>query len=167
MITGYNSVGDMPSIPSVTRSEMIDLFEKILLLKNSDIFDQINTDDLRYVADALVEEQYLSGDIVFEKDDRGDNMYVLVDGEVGISLDKGNDRFVATLSAGECFGEMNLLDDLPRSASAVVIKDTTVLKLSQPKLRGLLVSYPELGLGMLKAMSLKLRKTTQMISNDG
>ena len=145
---------------------MIDLFEKILLLKNSDIFNQINTDDLRYIADALIEEQHLAGDIVFERDDRGDNMYVIIDGEVGISLENNQETHAITLTSGECFGEMNLLDDLPRSASAIVIKDTTVLKLSQPKLRGLLVSYPELGLGMLKAMSLKLRKTTQMVRSN-
>lgn len=136
-----------------------------MLLKNSDIFNQINTDDLRYVADALVEEKYLAGDIVFERDDRGDNMYVIIEGEVGISLNNNN-SYVTKMTAGECFGEMNLLDDLPRSASAIIIKDTTVLKLSQPKLRGLLVSYPELGLGMLKAMSLKLRNTTKMVRDN-
>jgi len=146
---------------------MIDLFEKILLLKKSDMFDQINTDDLRYVADALVEEKFFAGDIVFERDDRGDNMYVIIDGEIGIALDDTKDSYVTRLTSGKCFGEMNLLDDLPRSATAVVIKDTTVLKLSQPRLRGLLVSYPELGLGMLKAMSLKLRNTTQMVINNG
>lgn len=142
---------------------MIDLFEKILLLKNSDIFEQISTDDLRFVADALEERMYLMGDAVFEKDDRGDNMYVIVSGKIGISLDKNTDAYVATMSAGECFGEMNLLDDLPRSASAIVIEDATVLELSRPELRGLIMSYPELGLGMLKSISLKLRKTSEMI----
>ena len=142
---------------------MIDLFEKILLLKNSDIFEQISTDDLRFVADALEERVYLIGDVVFEKDDRGDNMYVIVSGKIGISLDKNTDDYVATMSAGECFGEMNLLDDLPRSASAIVIEDATVLELSRPELRGLIMSYPELGLGMLKSISLKLRKTSEMI----
>ena len=70
------------------------------------------------------------------------------------------------MSAGECFGEMNLLDDLPRSASAIVTQDSTVLKLSQPKLRGLIMSYPELGLGMLKSVSVKLRKTSKLIQNN-
>jgi len=144
---------------------MIDLFEKILLLKNSDIFEQISTDDLRFVADALDEQLYLKGDTVFEENDRGDNMYVIVSGEVGIALGKDKNNFIATMSAGECFGEMNLLDELPRSASAIVTQDATVLKLSQPKLRGLIMSYPELGLGMLKSVSLKLRKTSKMIQN--
>lgn len=144
---------------------MINIFEKILLLKNSDIFYQVNADDLRHVADALVEENYLSGDIVFERGDRGDNMYVIIEGEIGILIEKNN-GYVTRMTAGETFGEMNLLDDLPRSASAIVIKDTSVLKLSQPKLRGLLVSYPELGLGMLKTMSLKLRSTTKMVMEN-
>ena len=47
--------------------------------------------------------------------------------------------------------------------SAIVIQSATVLKLSQPKLRGLIMSYPELGLGMLKSVSLKLRKTSLML----
>ena len=143
---------------------MIDLFEKIILLKNSDIFHHIITDDLRYIADALIEEKYFSGDIVFEKNDRGDNMYVVVTGEVGIALNNNSDDYITTIIAGGCFGEMNLLDELPRSATAIVIEDATVLRLSQPKLRGLLVSYPELGLGMLKSMSLKLRKTSNMVN---
>ena len=140
---------------------MPDLFEKILLLKKSDIFQEINTDDLRLVADVLEEENFFKGDIIFEKDDQGDYMYVIVEGCVGVSLDKDvtANNFVTMLGPGECFGEMNLLDELPRSASAVVVEDTGVLKLSKPRLRGLILSYPELGLGMLKALSLKLRKT--------
>lgn len=144
---------------------MPDLFEKILLLKNSGIFNEINTEDLRFVADVLEEEQYFEGDRIFEKNDRGEYMYFIIDGEVGIALEKNTNDFVATMTVGECFGEMNLLDDLPRSASAIVMQSTTVLKLSQGRLRGLIMSYPELALGMLKSLSLKLRETTKRINN--
>ncbi|MFC1589605.1 cyclic nucleotide-binding domain-containing protein [Pseudomonadota bacterium] len=145
---------------------MPDLFEKVLLLKSSDIFNEINTEDLRFVADALEEERFFAGDRIFEKNDRGEYMYLIIEGEVGIALDKNSDNFVATMSVGECFGEMNLLDDLPRSASAVVVKDSTLLKLSRARLRGLIMSYPELGLGMLKSLSLKLRETTKLVTNN-
>jgi len=143
---------------------MPDLFDKVLLLKKSDIFNEINTEDLRFVADALEEEQYFSGDRIFEKNDRGEYMYLIIEGQVGIALEKNLDEFVATLSSGECFGEMNLLDDLPRSASAVVMKDVRLLKLSRARLRGLIMSYPELGMGMLKSLSLRLRETTRLVS---
>ncbi len=144
---------------------MPDLFEKVLLLKSSDIFSEINTDDLRFVADALEEEQYFSGDHIFEKNDRGEYMYLIVDGEVGIALDKNSENYIATMSSGECFGEMNLLDDLPRSASVIVLKDAMLLKLSRGRLRGLIMSYPELGLCMLRSLSLKLRETTKLVNS--
>jgi CRP-like cAMP-binding protein len=144
---------------------MPDLFEKIILLKKSDIFNEINTDDLRFVADALEEAEYFKGDRIFEKNDMGDCMYVVLSGVIGISLDEdnGGNKFIAMVREGECFGEMNLIDDLPRSASAVVVEDAKVLMLSKFRLRGLMMSYPDLGMGMLKALSLKLRRTTQLI----
>ena len=145
---------------------MPDLFEKVLLLKSSDIFNEINTEDLRFVADALEEERFFIDDRIFEKNDRGEYMYLITEGEVGIALEKNNDNYVATMSVGECFGEMNLLDDLPRSASAVVLQDATLLKLSRARLHGLIMSYPELGLGMLKSLSLKLRETTKLVLNN-
>jgi len=144
---------------------MPDLFEKVLLLKKSDIFKEISTDDLRFVADALEEEQYFENDRVFEINDRGEYMYFIISGKVGVALDKSSNDFMVTISAGECFGEMNLLDDLPRSASVIVMQDTMVLKLSRARLHGLIMSYPELSLGMLKALSLRLRETTKRINS--
>lgn len=140
---------------------MIDLFQRIDFLKNSDVFRTVNADDLRLVADLLEEERFYKGDHVFEMHDQGDYMYVVTEGQVGISLDTAKDEFVVTRGMGDCFGEMNLIDDLPRSATAVVLEDTQLLKLNKQKLRGLILSYPELALGMLKTLSLNLRETTK------
>jgi CRP-like cAMP-binding protein len=65
---------------------------------------------------------------------------------------------VAELGAGECFGEMNLLDELPRSATVHVLEDSIMLSLEKARLRGLILNYPELSIGMLKGLSLRLRK---------
>lgn len=140
---------------------MIDLFQRIDFLQSSDIFRTVNTDDLRLVADLLEEERFYKGDHVFEMHDMGDYMYVVTEGLIGISLDVSKDEYVVTRKPGECFGEMNLIDDLPRSATAVVLEDAMLLKLDKQKLRGLILSYPELALGMLKALSLNLRNTTK------
>ena len=51
---------------------MADLFEKIVLLKESDIFKEIDTDDLRLVADVLEEEHFFSNDVIFEINDQGE-----------------------------------------------------------------------------------------------
>lgn len=145
---------------------MPDLYQKILLLKNSDIFSGVNTDDLKLVADVLEQESFFAGDRVFNKNDFGDDMYIILNGKIGIAIDTeaGEGKYITELGSGQCFGEMNLLDALPRSAAAVVLEDVELLKLGKQKLRGLILSYPELALGMLKTLSLNLRKTTSMVN---
>jgi CRP-like cAMP-binding protein len=140
---------------------MSDLFERILILKNAPVFNQVKTEDLKVVAQSLEEETYFSGERVFDIGEHGDCMYIVQNGRIGISLDKNNSKnpgFVAELGEGDCFGEMNLLDDLPRSASAIVIEDSVLLSLEKSRLKGLIVNYPELSLGMLKSLSLRLRQ---------
>lgn len=141
---------------------MSELFERIILLKNSPTFSQVKTEDLKAVAQSLEEETYFAGDRVFDKDEYGDCMYILQRGKIGISLEKGKlnkkPKFIAELTEGECFGEMNLLDDLPRSASAHVLQDSILLSLEKSRLRGLIINYPELSLGMLKGLCMRLRQ---------
>lgn len=139
---------------------MSDLFERILLLKQSTIFSLVSTDDLRMVAGVLEQEHFFTGDRIFEINDQGDHLYLLVSGKVGISIDPDpNSRnFIVILGPGDCFGEMNLLDDLPRSATTHVLENATVLTLEKARLRGLILSYPEISIGMLRALSMRLRE---------
>lgn len=137
---------------------MSDLIERILLLKNAPAFNQVKTEDLKVVAQSLEEETYFAGERVFDIGEHGDCMYIIQSGKIGISLDKKYSEYVAELGEGECFGEMNLLDNLPRSASAHVIEDSILLSLEKSRLRGLIINYPELGLGILSSLSLRLRQ---------
>ncbi len=145
---------------------MADIFDRILLLKKSAIFSEVNTENLLVVAQALEEEFYIKGDHVFDIDDRGDRMFMLQTGEVGISTkqDSNSNDFIAKLGEGECFGEMNLLDDLPRSATAHILNDAKILSLEKDKLHGLIIKYPELSLGILKSLSIRLRNTTNLLN---
>lgn len=145
---------------------MADIFDRILLLKKSAIFSEVNTENLLVVAQALEEEFYIKGDHVFDIDDRGDRMFMLQTGEVGISTkqDHNSNDFIAKLGKGDCFGEMNLLDDLPRSATAHILADSKILSLEKDKLRGLIIKYPELSLGILKSLSIRLRNTTNLLN---
>ena len=58
---------------------------------------------------------------------------------------------------------MNLLDGLPRSATAHVIEDATVLTLEKSRLRGLIQSYPDISIGMLRGLSLKVREVNDRL----
>ncbi len=145
---------------------MSDLFEKILLLKNSLTFNQVNTEDLKVVAQMLEEETYFSDERVFDIDEYGDCMYIIQKGKVGISLEKNSQNYMALLGEGDCFGEMNLLDDLPRSACAHVLEDSIILSLEKSRLKGLIITYPELSLGLLRGMSLRLRQANLIATED-
>jgi len=138
---------------------MSDIFERVLLLKKSPVFSEVSTEDLRVVAGALEEAAYFVGDRIFDIDDQGDHMYILQSGKIGISIapDPETREFVAELGPGECFGEMNILDEKPRSATAHVLEDSRLLTLEKARLRGLINQYPELALGMLRGLSLRLR----------
>jgi CRP-like cAMP-binding protein len=145
---------------------MPDLFDRLILLKQSPIFSQVMTDDLRVVAQALETRQFFAGDRVFEIGDQGDHLYIVACGEIGISLDPNPDstRYIARLGAGDCFGEMNLLDGLPRSATASVLEDSTLLSLEKTRLIGLIQSYPDMSIGMLRSLSLRLREAQLLTS---
>ncbi len=125
----------------------------------------VSTDDLRLVAQALETQQFFKGDLIFEINDQGDHLYILVSGKVGISIDPDASArtYITTLEAGDCFGEMNLLDNQPRSASAHVLEDASTLSLDKTRLRGLMQSYPEISIGMLRSLSLRLREANRKI----
>ena len=54
----------------------MDIFDRILLLKNSPVFEQVSTEDLRHVAQAMETENYLAGERIFDINENGDHMYV-------------------------------------------------------------------------------------------
>ena len=122
---------------------MADFFERILILKSTSIFSEVNTDDLRVVVEEMQEEAYFPGEHVFEINDPSDRMYIVLTGKIGISIhrDPRVTDFVTELGAGECFGEMGPIDGSPRSGTAHVLEDSLLLYLDKLKLHGLIASY--------------------------
>lgn len=146
---------------------MPDLFDRLLLLKQSPVFSKVSMEDLRFVAQAMETQEFFSGDCIFERNDQGDHLYILVSGKVGLTLEQGKDtgNYIATLGPGDTFGEMNLLDDLPRSATAHVLENSTVLSLEKTRLKGLIQSYPEISIGMLRSLSLRIREANARLAD--
>jgi CRP/FNR family cyclic AMP-dependent transcriptional regulator len=141
------------------------LFERIVLLKGVPFFELLRTDQLRHLAAALEPIAWPGKEVIFETGEAGDAMYILISGKVGISLGEtaSFEDFIVELGPGEFFGEMAILDDQPRSASAVTVEGTEAYSLSKDKTRGLLLAYPELGTGMLRALSRRLRANSQLL----
>ena len=147
---------------------MNNFFERILILKKISLFSEVATEDLRVVVQELGEAACFAGERVFDVNDPSDRMYILENGKIGISIhpDPLVKDFISILGAGECFGEMGLFDEQPRSATAHVIEDTMLLYLDKAKLRGLIISYPQLAFGLMRGISLRLRGVNQRLNSS-
>jgi CRP/FNR family cyclic AMP-dependent transcriptional regulator len=150
---------------------MPDIFDRLLLLKQSPVFSMVSTDDLRVVAQSLEKQEYFAGDHIFEINEQGDHLYILVSGKVGISIDKDpcSENYIALLGQGDTFGEMNLLDDLPRSATAMASGASSFLVLKKQGFDVILDGYPKIGIKIFKELSrllsLNLRKTSSRLAD--
>jgi CRP-like cAMP-binding protein len=98
---------------------------------------------------------FKAGDIIFRQGDAGQNMYVLLDGEVDILA---NGRHISTLHPGDIFGEMALIDELPRSGSAVADTDCRVAMIDQRRFMFLIQQTPFFALQVMHVMADRLRK---------
>jgi CRP/FNR family cyclic AMP-dependent transcriptional regulator len=140
--------------------------ERILLLKKAPFFSLLRTDELRRINAYMTPVFWDSNETVFYLGDPADTMYLVVSGQIGISLDEGDQpvNFINKLGVGGCFGEMGLIDGMPRSATAVALEPTEGLALGREKLHGLLMAYPDLGFGMLRSLSIRIREMSQQMA---
>lgn len=102
---------------------------------------------------------YQKDEVVFREGDSGSQMYVIWSGQVDITKSvNGEEQFLKSLGKGEIFGEMALVDNLPRSASIIAAEnDTRLLEIDHALFVYLVGQQPAFALIVLKAMSHRLR----------
>jgi CRP-like cAMP-binding protein len=99
-----------------------------------------------------------AGELIVREADEGVDMFVIQSGEVEISRGAGESRVVTrTLGPGEFFGEMSLLESLPRNADATALTDVNLLVITQGGLLVRLRRDPTFALEMLHQLSGRVR----------
>src|SRR4029077_4694690 len=100
---------------------------------------------------ALAVRNYMEGEILFKEGDVGRALFIMESGKVEIYRQNsaGQPQRLAILIAGAYFGEMSLLDDLPRTASARALEDSRVYLLYKTELDTLLHHAPRLGAAIM------------------
>jgi CRP-like cAMP-binding protein len=132
--------------------------EVVELLEEVDLFAGLPEDDLRRMAGIVGERSLGEGEVVFREGEPGDAFYIVFDGAVEISRsrpDGGVDR-LAVRRAGQGFGEMSLLNDAPRSATARTTERTTLVMVRREHFEELL-GGDSLAVRMMRALSRALR----------
>lgn len=136
-------------------------------LKESDLFYNLTATQLELIDSICEERNYRKGDVIFQENSRESELYLILKGKVDILFDPNlvaseqkatsTPQVIATLRQGQSFGEMALIDEGLRSASAnAVDKETILLRLPRHKLLLLCNSYPELGYRVMYNLSIDL-----------
>ncbi len=137
------------------------------LLAGTSLFSDLDPEALQRLAEVSVTRQLDRGQALFRQGDPGESLYVVVEGllKVAVASGDGQEMLIATLRPPEVFGELSLLDEGPRSASAVATEPTTVLALGRADLLDVLHRYPAPVNELLKSMGTVIRRLTEQASD--
>ena len=153
----------------------------INILKQTDIFYQLTQTQLELVANLCEERIYKTGEIIFYEGSNSDELYIIVQGSIDILVNpslvsnranqKTDSVTIATLRRGQSFGEIALVDQGLRSATARAAHDKTrLLIIPSEKLIQLCETYPDLGyrlmFNMAADLALKIRSTDLRIREE-
>jgi CRP-like cAMP-binding protein len=104
------------------------------------------------------------GTVLFQEGDRGEEMFVLQSGKVKISRQiRGVEKTIATVAKGDFFGEMAILNDKPRSATAETIVESEMLVIDRKTFDAFLRSNVEIAIRFIKRLADRLRETTDQL----
>ena len=139
----------------------------IQVLENVPIFEHLTAKELSEVVRLTHERTYKKDEHVFKKLAPAEGMYVILDGGVLIT-DSDSETIFATLESGDFFGELALLDEEPRSASAISTMPSRLIGFFRTDLLTLMKKSPELGnkilLNLSRILGERLRRTNQELA---
>ena len=133
------------------------------------IFQDLSIRELRQLKSILHQRVFSDGEAVVQEGETGSGMYVISTGKVNIIQrgEDGREQLLAELGAGDFFGEQALLDETPRTASAVAVGRCELVGFFRPDLLNLIESNPRRGLRIVlrlsQIISVRLRHTNRML----
>jgi CRP-like cAMP-binding protein len=111
-------------------------------------------------------KQYNQGDYIFRENEKGEEMYILQEGVVELrkKVGQGEKCLKVVDTPKDFFGEMALVDESPRSASAVAVTDTTLVAVNQPAFENMILTNGKFALKIIKILSARIRNSNVQIS---
>jgi len=133
-----------------------ELSRRLEMLRGVDLFSVLSEDELTEVAQRLQYAPFARGDVITKQGNVAHWLYIVAFGEVEARYEPaggGRSQAIATLRAGQFFGEMALLTGEGRSATVVAKTDVECYRLDRESCQGLLLSRPEIAEGISKIIS--------------
>ncbi len=136
----------------------LSMMERILFLRRVPLFGELDSADLKQVASIAVERIYTDGATIATQGEMGDEMYVIVSGEVCVKV---AEKEVARRRTGDCVGEMAIISREPRIAALVALGEVRVLCIDRQRFEGLLRERPETCLAVMKVLCDRLKELSK------
>ncbi len=145
------------------------LLEKRKLLSKTTFFTEIPESELDSILALSTERYFRNGQIIFQKGDAGDSLLAVLKGKVRISTssDEGREIILNTITRGELFGEIALIDGMERSANAAAVGECTLLVIRRSDFIPFLEKNPKIAIQCLKLLCKKLRDTSDRVAMIG
>lgn len=147
---------------------MTDTQTALDVFRENFLFRGLPEASLRRIASVAIRRRYSRGETVFSQGDQGDALYAVASGRVRISATAaaGQEVFLSIMEPGATFGEIAVIDDLPRTAGATALDDATLYVIRRTDFLGLLDSEPGLAVHLLKLMCTRLRWTSELVEES-
>ncbi len=139
---------------------------EIDFLSEVSLFSHMKGEDLTQIADQTRRQQFHEGEVIIKEGAHGSKLFIIISGRAEAIKDLGgkSERILGSFGPRSYFGEMALIDDLPRSASVVAKEDTHVLTLEWD-LRKEIEQSPAMAVELLQMLSQRIRANEKFIRN--
>lgn len=135
------------------------------MLRKFPLFTLLDDTEAETLAAHLDDWSYLSGQIIFKHGDPGGTMFIVESGKIELYLQDDADERVSLgyVHEGELFGELSLLDNEPRSASAKAVENTRLIGIDREDLLILVQAHPPAALDMMGALGHRIRLSNKLV----
>lgn len=137
-------------------------------LRHVYFFKNLADEELRMVLDQCAESRFLAGQHICDEGSPADSFHILVEGQVQVyKLDHdGQENLLAVHGPGNFFGEMALIDELPRSATIIAGENCLLLSLSRDAFQGLIKKNTAIALSIMTSLSKVVRTSNESFVED-
>lgn len=133
---------------------MLTVVEKVIFLQHVDVFSEISTEQMAYLAAIVEEVSFPKDKDIYHEQDPPDAIYLLLEGKVRLHRN-GSD--IAVIGPQEAFGTWALFDEEPRVATATTLEEGRLLRVDRDEFIDLLSDNVQITQGVLRALTKRLR----------
>lgn len=139
--------------------------QNIAFLRRVPLFSGLTETQIERLAAGSVRRNFPKGRVIVTEGEPSQSLYILLSGRAKVqrSDTEGKEVILAVIGPGECFGEMSLIDESPRSASVITTESSDFMSINKDSFKSMMMSSPEICLRIMIGLVRRLREADKKI----